>query len=402
MMSPSMDRRDSINAKEAAMARRTAGPWIIGLVALGAAIGAGIWLSSAPRRRPSPAPAAGVSSPGEVVQEVRRGSGQALALLQRRVAAAQGKAVADAEATGCVEMLAALRAGFPRFGPQGKAAAVTMAVAILDRFAVEPAPAGWIAALEPTHNLLALALADPDLQVRLAALGQIGHLWNWTPGRDLAFQVERKALGEWKEGLHGPVVRCLEHAEVPARLAATQCLSALVLDAAAAPALAGLKDDHPGVRGEVLKDFAGRPTLLTEEMIIPLLHDANPVVADLAAAVLKGRGLDQEQLGLCRLIAHPRPELRASAVPLLLERTDIDPVLWLIYLSRDGDATVRLKAVEALAGRITPESLPRLREMAAADPSPAVRKAAEKLLPADATVALPPLPGSPSLLPKAN
>ena len=52
---------------------------------------------------------------------------------------------------------------------------------------------------------------------------------------------------------------------------------------------------------------------------------------------------------------------------------------------------------------VSAEALPSLAEIAAADPSAAVRAAARTLLPKDAaTVALPPLPGSTSLNPKAN
>src|SRR5207248_10651198 len=111
----------------------------------------------------------------------------------------------------------------------------------------------------------------------------------------------------------------------------------------------------------------------------------------------------------------------------LRNRTDIDPVVWLLQLSHDENETVRVGAVEALAERPTPEVLQRLGEMARSDQSPLVRQAAGKRVPPgpktetatalqlprprpspplpgstppvppEATVALPPLPGSPSL-----
>ena len=56
------------------------------------------------------------------------------------------------------------------------------------------------------------------------------------------------------------------------------------------------------------------------------------------------------------------------------------------------------------AGRLSPEVRKRLAEMAVHDKSEEVRQAASKIVPpmTEKTVALPPLPGSPALNPKAN
>ena len=184
----------------------------------------------------------------------------------------------------------------------------------------------------------------------------------------------------------------------------------------------------------MLVSFAQRPALLTEDAILKRLHDTEPAVAQTAELILKSRGLTTEQIELGRLIFDPRPEHRASVIPQLRNRTDIDPVVWLLQLSHDENETVRVGAAQALAERPTPEVLQRLVEMARSDQSPTVRQAVGKLVapspeggdrhgPAaaaplapveagppggtlpvnpEATVALPPLPGSPSLNPKAN
>jgi hypothetical protein len=103
------------------------------------------------------------------------------------------------------------------------------------------------------------------------------------------------------------------------------------------------------------------------------------------------------------MIFHPKAEIRASVIPLLKERIDIDPIVWLLQLSRDSDESVRLGAIEALSTRPSPEVDQRLAEMAATDKSAAVRRAAGKLVPeSHKTAALPPLPGSSALYPKAN
>jgi hypothetical protein len=73
-------------------------------------------------------------------------------------------------------------------------------------------------------------------------------------------------------------------------------------------------------------------------------------------------------------------------------------------LSHDSDELVRITAIEALAAHQTPTVQRRLAEMARSDQSEAVRKATGKLIPSpqETTASLPPLPGSPSLNPKAN
>jgi hypothetical protein len=67
---------------------------------------------------------------------------------------------------------------------------------------------------------------------------------------------------------------------------------------------------------------------------------------------------------------------------------------------------VRAKAVEAMTGKDSADLRVRLREMASRDSSETIRTAAAKLVArfgtSDSTASLPPLPGSPSLTPKAN
>jgi hypothetical protein len=175
------------------------------------------------------------------------------------------------------------------------------------------------------------------------------------------------------------------------------------------------------VRQQVLVSFAQRPALLSDDVILKRLQDSEPAVAQTAELILKSRGLTTDQIELGRLIFDSRPEHRASVIPQLRNRTDIDPVIWLLQLSHDENETVRLAAAEALAERPTPEVLQRLVEMIRTDRSPSVRQAVGKLVvPSpkaetattrpgesvpvnpEATVALPPLPGSPSLNPRAN
>ena len=129
-----------------------------------------------------------------------------------------------------------------------------------------------------------------------------------------------------------------------------------------------------------------------------------PIIREMASLILKTRGLTQEQISLGGLIYSPKPEQRVSVIPLLKNRTDIDPVIWLIQLSRDPVEMVRISAIEALAKHKSPTVQRRLAEMARTDGSEAVRQAAGKVVPSahETTAALPPLPGSSSLNPRAN
>jgi HEAT repeat protein len=342
-----------------------------------------------------------------LAKSVREGNAQALAALYERVMARpeganEPKAVSDAEAENWVDALVGLRTGYLKFSPYGRATTMTVATRILDKFTVEPAPAIWVNTLAPTHDLLTAGMGDAALEVRTAAVNDVARLWIWSPGRSM-LEIEEKTLATWKESFHAEVLRCLADAQPALRMSAVACLAALPLDSMAEPAVAYLADPNSDVRRQVLAAFAGRASLLSDEAILSRMGDTDPRVPPLAEQVLKTRGLNQDQIGLGALMYHPRPELRESVIPLVSNRTDIDPVIWLTQLSRDKDESVRMKAAEALAGRTSSEARLRLAEMAVNDPSPQVKKAAARLMtPTEETASLPPLPGSPSLTPKAN
>lgn len=391
-------------------ARRAMRLWIPGV--LGVTVVAGLvavgFLGMTGRRGTKPvATAIDMTTPlPALAQPLRDGDGRALAVLFQRSAPpadARPRALTDSEAAEWIDALKAVRTGFPTFGSYGRASALVAAGRVLQRFAASTAPTAWVEALPPTADLLKVGMNDGDLDVRVTAVVEVGKLWGWVPGRTL-LHAEEDALDAWKQGFHPPVVRLLGDRDAKARAAAVSCLGYLPINNLAAPALAYLEDPaSPDVRKQVLVSFAARPSLLSEDAVLKHMYDPGPGVAETAELVLKTRGLTREQISLGSMIFHPKPEIRASVIPLLKERTDIDPVVWLVQLSRDSEESVRMGAVEALAQRISPEAGRRLAEMAVTDKSPAVRRAASKVLPeSEKTAALPPLPGSPSLNPKAN
>lgn len=346
------------------------------------------------------------NSPLSALNEgLRNSDPRVLTVLRERLtpkANIPARALTEAEGQEMIETLAALRTGYLRFNPTARAAAITVACRIFDRFSVELAPSCWLQALKPLHDVLSAGLADSSQATRLTALDEIGRLWAWLPGRSV-MQVEEQAILEWKSGIHPAVVRCLASPDATTRMAAVACLGTAP-DTAAAPAIAYIEDPSPEVRQQAIASFSQRSVLLTHDMLFKRLHDENATIREQAGLVLKIRGLTQEQISLGGLMYSDKADQRISVIPLLKNRTDLDPVVWLIQLSRDPVEAVRLSAVEALANHKTPSVQRRLMEMARSDSSQAVRRAAGKFAPSieETTASLPPLPGSSSLNPKAN
>jgi hypothetical protein len=359
--------------------------------------------------RTKPIDAASAKSPMKILADgLRQGDPRALASLCERVVAQADKtrtAVGEQEGADLIEVLEGLRAGFLKFAPVGRASAVAAATHILDHFAIEPAPSTWLQALPPIHALVLAGLADPSVEVRSSTLTEVGRHWNWLPGRTMT-PAEENTLAEWKDFFYQPATRCLGDREPKSRAAAVVCIGSLPIDSMAAPAAAYVDDpESGGVRYKAMMTLANRPNLLNPDALLRRLHDPEPGIPELAEMILKGRGLTRDQVLLGRQIFDPRPEVRVAVIPLLRERTDIDPVVWLLQLSHDAEESVRAKAAEALVDRDSPEVDRRLREMASKDTSAAIRAIAGKHVArssAESTASLPPLPGSPSLSPKAN
>jgi HEAT repeats len=400
---------------EAAMGQRRRTVSVVVGTLVGAAAIALIWAGFGSRffgrgRKASgpAAPSASSKNPMAAFCEgLRNSDPAALAVIQQRAAPRTDvppRGLSEDEGRYWLEVLSSVRTGYMRYGPPARATAVVVACRILDKFTVEPAPSHWLDLLQPLHDLFSASLADADPVVRYAALAEISHLWVWIPGRSL-MPVEEKALAEWKGKIYPSVVRCLACRDnAQTRVAAVACLGTLPLDGPASPAIPYLEDPIPAVRQQILASYAQRPLLLSDDLLLARLHDAEATIRETARMILTVRGFKPEQIALGELIFSPRPEQRVSVIPKLKGRTDVDPVVWLILLSRDSVDNVRISAIEALSQHKTPAVERRLAEMARSDRSEAVRQAAAKFVPRpdETTVSLPPLPGSASLNPRAN
>ncbi|MHC5544596.1 HEAT repeat domain-containing protein, partial [Singulisphaera rosea] len=278
--------------------------------------------------------------------------------------------VEEAEAKSWINVLSAVRTGFPKFGGYGRVTALLVTAKVLNRFSVETAPPSWTKVLPLTSDIFISGMVAPEIDVKVNALLEVGKLWGWTPGKTPE-PLEEDALGEWKSSLlRSATGRCMGDIQPKVRAAAVACLGNLPIDEVVKPAVACLEDTRKGageVRRQVLISFARRRTLLSEDAVLKLLYDPEPGIPEMAEIVLKTRGLTNEQINLGRMIFHPKPELRSSVITLLRDRTDIDPVVWLLQLSHDSDESVRANAVEALSSKLSPEVRRRLAEMAKTD-----------------------------------
>ena len=376
-----------------------------GLVGV-AVIGSGLYFALKPGRATRTVAVAAntpTSAMGKLAEGLRRGDGDSLKSLCQLILkdANQPKSpISDAEARDSVEVLMGLRAGFLKFPVVARASSVTAASQILARYGVEPAPSTWVDALNPIHDLMLAALVDVNPEVRATGLQELANYWNWLPGRSMT-PLEETSVEAWKGTMYEPARRCLSDKEPKVRASAVVCIGSVPISELAAAAVPNVDYPDDGmVRYKALMTFANRPNLLTTDMVLRRLHDTTPSVPELAEIILRSRGLNREQIFLGKQITNPHADVRVSVIPLIKDRTDIDPEVWLIQLSHDSDPAVRIKAAEALLERDSVEAGRRLVEMAKTDGSNDVRALAGKYL--TRTAALPPLPGSPSLTPKAN
>lgn len=300
--------------------------------------------------------------------------------------------------------------GFAKFNENDRRQILTLATQALKRFTPEGAPESWFRILPPVESLFTQGIDDASPKVRTDALAHAGLYGGWFPGRSLT-STEEEFLTGFKVRLGEKMAERLADSHPLVRVAAVAALGAQPTRRESAPGTALLADPNPTVRCQVLMSYANRPDVLEDEKVLPLLMDSRSEVADLAEKALKARGRTPDQIGMGRLLYHPNPEMRASAISMLEIKGDaagLDREVWLLQLSHDPDASVRLQAIAALR-KDTPTTIAvrkRLREMSVLDGDEKVRDAAKAgagdATDDDVTATLPPLPGTPGLTPTAN
>jgi hypothetical protein len=178
-----------------------------------------------------------------------------------------------------------------------------------------------------------------------------------------------------ERGLKDSRVECRVHA---VRLASSPGVDLLdrVVDLLNSPR----RDPAAEVRVSAILALGNHEELLPTDELLPFLHDADGDVRAIAEQALKSRGLLAGHVHLARQMTDPHPRVRARVPAQVFDYPDLDTRLWLERLSRDGSPAVRA-AVLRVAGETHEWRLAdRMREMAAADPSPTVRQIAHYYL----------------------
>jgi HEAT repeat protein len=109
------------------------------------------------------------------------------------------------------------------------------------------------------------------------------------------------------------------------------------------------------------------------------LHDADENVVRRAESQLDRRGFDTAQLELARQLTDADPREREQLAELLPRVPGIDAKTWLLWLSRDEDADVRLAALTVMATTGDPQVLKRIELISRNDADPRIQRQGERL-----------------------
>ena len=109
------------------------------------------------------------------------------------------------------------------------------------------------------------------------------------------------------------------------------------------------------------------------------LRSVDQYVASAAEAELTQRGFSAAHLELARRLCNPDPSVRKRVGRAALATPGVNPVPWLVELSRDDDPEVRLTAVTLMATTGEPAFLSNIAEIARRDPSERVRRQARRI-----------------------
>ncbi len=134
------------------------------------------------------------------------------------------------------------------------------------------------------------------------------------------------------------------------------------------------------MRKNALLALGSAPAVLSDEDLLPLLHDPDDEVQNLCELALRSRGLQENHILLARYISDARPAARLRVVELLRETHDLEPGVWLRRLCQDPAPAVRAAAIRAAVSQSQVDMRACLTDMAEEDPSLTVRQLAAHYL----------------------
>jgi hypothetical protein len=256
---------------------------------------------------------------------------------------------------------------FAGWTPLGQITGLQVMTAMLN----QDGPATWPVALMRTAGDLLHASRDrPELRgpALILAVALLDHA---TPGQWL--DISRIHA---EQGLSDRFPRT--------RLAAVQLVMRSPLQsepALLAKVVPMLRDETAAIRRAALVTLVPARDLVSEDDLLPLLHDPNLEIRQLCDAALRSRGLSDVQLALARDISDENPRARLRVIDRIGRARDLDnPATWLRRLSQDPCSAVRAAAIRAAAQNPQVDLGDRLREMAEQDPSETVRQNAQHFL----------------------
>jgi hypothetical protein len=195
--------------------------------------------------------------------------------------------------------------------------------------------------------------------------------------------VERVAPGQWLATCRALANQGLGATDAGTRLAAVQLMLCEPLRQERdllAKVVPLLRDRSATIRRASLVALAPARELVSEDALLPLLHDEDVEVQHVCEVALRSRGLDESHILLARLISDEDPAARLRVLQHLGREADLSLGVWLRRLSQDSAAAVRAAAVRAVGIHPQLDLSERLREMAQGDPSETVRQNAQHYL----------------------
>jgi hypothetical protein len=253
-----------------------------------------------------------------------------------------------------VEMASQLAREFPRLSPAGQKQVLELTT---DWFC--PAKAGLAAdALAPVCARVAAAACSGEPEVQSAALELAAVL------------LDQRADVEVITPCRELVRSCFRSSSLENRLRAVQL--ALRPDLKLLEDVVSLLSDPAvEVRRAALLAVGPPNSVVLADALLPSLHDPDPDVRELCVEILKSRDLTDKEIQLGRLLTDPRPLQRLKVFDQL-RGADVDLGMWLRRLSHDPSPAVRAAAVRVISQQTNVDLLDRLDQMARDDASPTV------------------------------
>lgn len=147
---------------------------------------------------------------------------------------------------------------------------------------------------------------------------------------------------------------------------------------------ASLAEIAPEDKSRLPGDSAPRTSPPVDEpptiRLVRMLHSSDATRAAGAERALREQGFNERHLEVAKRLCDPDPRVRREWLELLPRIRGINARPWLLWLTGDTDADVRLAAITMLATSNDPEMGERMRELLHTDPDPRIRRQAERFL----------------------